>query len=207
LHKEKTDDETNGIVSNEQKGFLRGIQSCTDHIAEIKFLLANAKGKKKTNLVGTLDCKEAFGSVTYEILDQNLTKLGIQECFKDVIKYSYIYAFIRIWDTDEASNLIHIIKGLKQGCKLNPLLFDIYFDPIFAFIKREVNHKFAYSTEEFPINLIRAYADDVILISNSADSLQSLINEADNFFTLLNIKLSPNNAKRFKLTTRKKKKS
>jgi lipid II:glycine glycyltransferase (peptidoglycan interpeptide bridge formation enzyme) len=43
--------------------------------------------------------------------------------------------------------------------------------------KKEENHEFAYSTEEFPANLIQAYADDIILISNSSKGLQSLIND------------------------------
>jgi hypothetical protein len=67
LHKERTDDEKKGIVADEQKGFLRGIQGSTDHIAKIQFLLAHAKGNKKPIYLATLDCKDAFGLVTHEI--------------------------------------------------------------------------------------------------------------------------------------------
>jgi hypothetical protein len=93
---------------------------------------------------------------------------------------------------------------VRQGCSLNLLLFNICIDLILAFIKREENHKFAYSTKEFPINLIQAYADDVILISNSTEGLQSLINNADKFFTFLNIKLNPKKCKTLKIKNKKK---
>jgi hypothetical protein len=68
----------NDIVADEQKGFLRGIQGYIDHIAKIQFLLTCTNGNKKPIYLTTLDCKDAFGSVTHEILEQNLTKLEIQ---------------------------------------------------------------------------------------------------------------------------------
>jgi hypothetical protein len=81
LHKERTDDEKKDIVADKQKAFLRWIQGCTDHIAKIKFLLANVKGNKKPIYLVTLDCK----SVANEIMEQPLTKLIIQGCLKDAI--------------------------------------------------------------------------------------------------------------------------
>jgi hypothetical protein len=46
---------------------------------------------------------------------------------------------------------------------------------------REDNHNYANSTAEFSCNLIQAYVDDALLIANSAEQLQKLINDA-NFF-------------------------
>jgi hypothetical protein len=137
-------------------------------------------------------------------LEQNPTKLRIQEFLKDVIMDSYNGDFIRIWNTGEASNLINIHKSMKQDYLLSLFLFNICIDPIFTFIKRDENHEFAYSTEELSINLIQAYAGDVILISNSAEGLQSLINDADKIFTFLNIKLNPNKCETFKINNKKK---
>jgi hypothetical protein len=37
---------------------------------------------------------------------------------------------------------------------------------------RKANHVHAYTTKEFPRNLIQAYADGIILITNSANELQ-----------------------------------
>jgi hypothetical protein len=47
---------------------------------------------------------------------------------------------------------------------------------------RPENHRFAYQTEQFPCNLIQAYVDDILLILNSAEGLQKLIEDADTFF-------------------------
>jgi hypothetical protein len=55
---------------------------------------------------------------------------------------------------------------------------------------RQENHKYAYQTEQFPCNLIQAYADDTLLIANSAEGLQKLIDDADTFFKFVSIKLN-----------------
>jgi hypothetical protein len=55
---------------------------------------------------------------------------------------------------------------------------------------RQENHKYAYQTEQFPCNLIQAYADDTLLIANSAKGLQKLIGDADAFFKFVSIKLN-----------------
>jgi hypothetical protein len=54
------------------------------------------------------------------LLAQLLMKLGIQECLKNIIMDSYNEAFVRIWNTGDASNPINILKGVKQGCPLRP---------------------------------------------------------------------------------------
>jgi hypothetical protein len=154
--------------------------------------------------MATLDCKDAFGSVTREILEQNLKKLKIQDCLKDVITDSYNETFVIIWNAGEASNPVNILKVIKQSCPLPLLLFNIYIDSIFAFIKKEENHKYVYSTKEFQINLIQAYIDDMILFSKSAKDLQSCFNDADRLFAFLNIKLNPKKCEIFRISSKKK---
>jgi hypothetical protein len=86
---------------------------------------------------------------------------------------SYKDAVVRIWDQGEASNSIQIRKGVKHRCSLIPLLFNIWFDSIFRFIMRQENHKYAYSTEQFPFNIIQAFTDDIILIANSVEGIKN----------------------------------
>jgi hypothetical protein len=94
---------------------------------------------------------------------------------------------------------------VKQGCSFSLFWFSIYVNPIFAFIKKEDNHKSVYLTQKFSINLIQTYAYDIILISKRIKRLKSLVNDAD-FFALLNIKLNLKICEILKLIIRKKKK-
>jgi hypothetical protein len=68
----------------------------------------------------TDDCKNALGSVTHEILKQNLKKVGLPSCLVNVIMDSYNDAFVRTWNQGEVSNPIPIRKGVKHLCPLSP---------------------------------------------------------------------------------------
>jgi hypothetical protein len=63
---------------------------------------------------------------------------------------------------------------------------------------RQENHKYAYQTEQFSCNLIQAYTNDTLLIANSAEGLQKLIDDVDTFFEFVNIKLNPKKCQIFR---------
>jgi hypothetical protein len=67
---------------------------------------------------------------------------------------------------------------------------------------RQENHKYAYQTEQFQCNLIQTYADDTLLIANSAEGLQQLIDDADTFFRFVHIKLNPNKCEIFRTNSK-----
>jgi hypothetical protein len=67
---------------------------------------------------------------------------------------------------------------------------------------RQENHKYAYQTEQFPCNLIQAETDDTLLIANSAEGLQKLIDDADTFFKFVNIKLNPKKCEIFRINSK-----
>jgi hypothetical protein len=80
---------------------------------------------KQNIYVATLDCSDAFGSVSHELLKINLTNLGLPDFFRNVIIDSYKDANVEIWTRTGCSNPIQILRGVKQGCPLSPVLFDI----------------------------------------------------------------------------------
>jgi hypothetical protein len=67
VHKKKTFD-GNGLVSNEQKGFIKNINDCCEHSAKVIYLIADACARKKSLYLAALDCKDAFGSVSHQLL-------------------------------------------------------------------------------------------------------------------------------------------
>ena len=79
----------------------------------------------------------------------------------------------------ENSRPINIKRGVRQGCPLSPLLFNICLDPLLRTI--EENHKNdGYSIEENSF-CIQAFADDVILISDSVENMKKIINTCNKF--------------------------
>jgi hypothetical protein len=79
----------NRIISIQQKGFIKDIEGCTEHISKISLLLAHAITNKKPIYIAAIDCKDAFGSVTHDILKQNLKRTGLHMNLVYVIMDSY----------------------------------------------------------------------------------------------------------------------
>jgi hypothetical protein len=57
-----------------------------------------------------LDCKDAFGSVSHQLLDINLKALGIPTRLKNLIMDSYDNTQVRIWRSVESSRPIDMGK-------------------------------------------------------------------------------------------------
>ena len=75
------------------------------------------------------------------------------------------------------SRPIHSNVGLKQGCPLSPMLFNLYIDDIND-IFDESCCPIALQNEQISHFL---YADDLVLISESAKGLQNCLNKVKNF--------------------------
>jgi hypothetical protein len=145
---------------------------------------------KRKLYIAALDCRDAFGSVSHQLLNVNLERLSASKTLRNLIMDSYRNSQVRIWSNGKASDPIGIKKKVKQGCPLSPLLFNICVDPLISYIKNaEVN---GYVTEKLGDARIQAYVDDMILMSDTEDNLQVLINKAKQFFDFANIKLNPN---------------
>jgi GTP:adenosylcobinamide-phosphate guanylyltransferase len=86
----------NIIISTQQKGFIKDIEGSTEHISKISLLLAHAITNKKPIYITAIDCKDAFGSLTHDILKRNLKKVGLRINLVNVIMDSYKDIFVRI---------------------------------------------------------------------------------------------------------------
>jgi hypothetical protein len=63
-------DHSSKIILSQQKGFIKIIEGCSEYIFKISLLLAHTITHKKPIYIASIDCKDAFGSVTHEILEQ-----------------------------------------------------------------------------------------------------------------------------------------
>ena len=69
------------------------------------------------------------------------------------------------------TNCFDIDSGVHQGDVLSPTLFGLYIDDLIQDIKQ------LHCGVKYDINIdILLYADDIFLLSNSPDGLQSMLN-------------------------------
>jgi hypothetical protein len=188
LHKKKTFD-GDGIVCKEQKGFIKNINGCCEHSAKLNYLIADAARHRKKLSLAALDCRDAFGSISHQLMGINLGKIGVPKRLNNLIMDSYKNTQVRIYSNGSASEPIDIKKSVKQCCPLSPLLFNLCVDPVISYLRRyEVD---GYTAKNLSPMTIQAYADDMIIVANSEESLQTQINRAKKNFDFANIKLNP----------------
>jgi hypothetical protein len=74
--------------------------------------------------------RDAFGSVSHMQLKNNLSNLCLQKILSNFIMDSYNQTKVKIGPLNDMTNDINIGRGVKQGCPLSPVLFDICIDPL-----------------------------------------------------------------------------
>ena len=72
---------------------------------------------------------------------------------------------------------IEILLGLKQGCVLSPLLFSLFIDDIETIFDESCDSVQIHTNQ---INHL-LYADDLILISSTAEGLQNCLNQLSDY--------------------------
>jgi hypothetical protein len=110
---------------------------------------------------------------------------------REVIMDSYNGATVKVITLNGSTENIHINRGVKQGCPLSPILFDICINPLIEKLNSKELRKFgSYWNAEDGVTA-QAYADDILLFANSYYSLQQLVEIVNDFNWHSNIQLNP----------------
>ena len=165
------------LISPHQIGFMKG-SGTPDHIFLLQTIIEKVVKKGKKRLYAAfIDFKKAYDTVNRDLLIQRLKSLGINGIFLRNIAAMYTKTEYSIKFKNGHSPHIRSNLGLKQGCPLSPMLFNIYIDDI----------KEAFDDSCCPINFQNEkinhflYADDLVLISESSEGLQKNLNNVYQF--------------------------
>ena len=171
------------MISKEQYGFRPGMRT-REALYRAQLLLQKCREFRKPVYACFIDFEKAFDRVQHEKLIQILKKIGLDEWDTGLITDLYWKqtAFVQVGGAK--SNKILIKRGVRQGCILSPLLFNIYSEQIFAEALEE--QKIGIRIGGEIINNI-GYADDTVLLAESMPDLQKLlidVNDACNRYGL-----------------------
>ena len=125
------------------------------------------------------DFKKAFDTINRQALEWKLRRKGVSNKFVNGIRN--INQGIRLCGRSERLGVTDEIDqklGLRQGCKLSPILFNIFIDDILEKIQQSNTHCPVIGGKEIPGPL---YADDLIVGAITGVGLQRAINEVDRF--------------------------
>ena len=116
-----------GILPEEQSGF-RPNRSTTDMMFVIRWLQELARKKRIPLYVRFIDLTKAYDSDDRTLLWKVLARFGVPQNMISVIRHFHdgMRACVRL-DDRVSSRGFAVEQGLRQGCGLAPLLFNIFF--------------------------------------------------------------------------------
>jgi len=156
-------------IGIEQFGFVAD-SGTRNAIFVLRNITERAVEMQKDVFMCFIDYTKAFDKVRHEDLFEDLGKLDLHG--KDLRLLQSLYwnqsACIRI--EGECSEYTQIERGVRQGCVMSPDLFNYYSE----LILRELDKERGLGVGGRNITNIR-YADDTVLIAESAEDLQRLL--------------------------------
>ena len=165
------------LISPKQIGFMKGTRT-SDHIFLLQTVIEKIvkKGKKKLFAV-FIDFKKAYDTVDRNILIKRLKQIGINGIFLRNILAMYTKTNYCIKLKNGYTRPINSNLGLKQGCPLSPMLFNLYIDDMDN-IFDDTCDPIDFQNEKLNHFL---YADDLVILSLSQKGLQKGIDKVSEF--------------------------
>jgi hypothetical protein len=162
--------EFNGLLADEQNGF-RKERSCLEHIFSLTTIVNNRTKQGLPTHTCFIDMAKAFDSVNHELLWYSLRKMGISGRMYNVIQYMYSKNQASINLGGYITGWFRIKDGVRQGDNLAPTLFGIFINSLVKEVN-SLNCGVTYENHQLSILL---YADDIVLLSETEDGLQKLL--------------------------------
>ena len=161
------------ILKPNQLGFVPG-NRCSDAHIIIQFLIQKYCHRQGKKLYGCfVDFSKAFDTISREKLFEKLLNHGIKGNFYNVLKNMYFNDETRIKVGDHLSDAIYPNQGVRQGCILSPLLFNIYLSDLPSRLEAG---RTGPKINDIIFNSI-IWADDLIMFSESEEGLNDLLKE------------------------------
>jgi hypothetical protein len=174
------------VLHESQGGFRKG-RSATDQLYTLHTLASMRARRRQSTWLCFVDFEKAYDNVWREGLWYRLREVGVDGKMLRVIQQLYEDVRARyVLNNEYHTEWVEMRKGLRQGCILSPLLFNIYLNGILQRVddaQGGVSEEYRASdeTQERRAEQGRvrvaslAYADDLVLMASSGPQLQSML--------------------------------
>ena len=173
--------ESENLLGNEQAGF-RPAHSTLDHIYSLNFLINYYLQKRKKVFCAFVDYSKAFDLVNRSFLWNKLVATQINGKVIKIIKNIYNHAKSMVCYNGELSSPFYCQAGLRQGENLSSVLFAIFLNDFRSFIAEKytglvhIGNELLAELDTFLYIFCLLYADDTLLLAETADELQDALN-------------------------------
>lgn len=175
----------------EQAGFRKGF-STVEHIQTIRCLLEKTTEYNIKIHLAFIDYKKAFDSVEIWAIMKALQNAMINSRYIKLLENIYDQAtmVVRV-DEDLITNKIPVGKGVRQGDTISPKLFTLALEDVFKTLHWDNK---GIKINGLYLNHLR-FADDIVLISENLDELESMIQELKTASAKIGLEMNINKTK------------
>uniref|UniRef100_H3A3N0 Reverse transcriptase domain-containing protein n=1 Tax=Latimeria chalumnae TaxID=7897 RepID=H3A3N0_LATCH len=154
---------TSTEIGEEQFGFVQG-KGTTDAILILRNIIEKVVKKKVDTQLWLLfmDYAKAFDTVAHNALWDTLVEFGVP---KHLVKL-YEKANGCVWVLGENTDEFHFEKGVRQGCLLSPMLFNVIGEKITQIVREKIPQSSGCTIGGCVVWNLR-YADDIVLLAKS----------------------------------------
>ena len=161
------------ILSEEQLGFMPGDRTSDAHLI-LHNLIRDYCHKGGKHLYSCfVDFSKAFDSIPRDVLFKKLLSYGIHGKLFNLLKNIYSNERCKIKIGNQLTQTIITNKGVRQGCILSPLLFNIFISDLPRQLTNPEHHN-PNICENRKLGCI-LWADDLVLLSENEEGLSKMI--------------------------------
>ena len=163
-------------MSEEQGGFRPG-RSTVDQVFSLHEVLLRRRNGGESTFLHFVDFKKAFDTVWHDGRWHALHMSGIKGRPLKVLQSLYSDIRQSVLVDGQQTEYIRAHQGVRQGCPMSPVLFSIFIEQMVRRLKQaSVGIKL-----DTQLMFALLYADHAVLLAESAEDLQNLINIVDEY--------------------------
>ena len=167
------------IIKTEQLCFLQGNRT-SDACIIINTLIQFYCHKNSKRIFSCfVDVQKAFDTIPRDLLFSKLLDHGVTGKFLNILKTLYLNDKCCVKVGNKITDVFEVNQGVKQGCILSPLLFNIFLSDIVPLSsKTECSPLQLGNTETIGCIL---WADDLVVLSETGDGMQNMLDNLSSY--------------------------
>ena len=182
-----------GLISKNQIGFRKNYRTA-DHLLTLKAVVKKYVTKGANKIYACfVDLKKAYDSINHQKLFTHLRKLGLNGKLLDLVENIYSKTKCAIKVNGKITNSFKYAKGVRQGCPLSCLFFNLYINDVIGNLNNVSDLNINLS--EMDIINVLMYADDLIVLALSQEELQHKMNALSSFLRERNLTINESKTK------------
>ena len=198
------------LMPETQCGFRQG-RSTADMIFVSRQVLEKCREQHRDLHFAFIDLTKAFDTVDRDLLWAILTKAGCPDKFVRMIKLFHIDMSARVRIDNLESDSFPVSRGVKQGCVLAPVLFNIYVQYVTYLVHLKAGEtggayvSYRIDRSLFDLKKLKArtkrhavrihevqYADDCALLAHTPQELQEVLTATEDVYKRFGLKINAN---------------